>query len=416
MLTQSLFSTYRHYAEDLFLKIVYLDMQYDFDEIVERKNTDSYKYDFADRYFGTDRLIPMWVADMDFRTPDFILDAIRERTKHEILGYSLKPDSLFRAMGDWYKTRQGWEISREHLLFTPGVVPALSMAVRAFTREGDKVILQPPVYHPFFSVIRENGRVPLYNQLLEENGTYKMDLEGLKKNLAPEARLLILSHPHNPVGRVWSREELEALAGICLENGIVIVSDEIHSDLVFPPGRHIPLQTLAGDLAVNTVSCIAASKTFNLAGLSTSAVVIPDEKLRSAFDHVLSTGHLHMGNIFGTVAMEAAYARGHAWVNQLLDYLKGNLYLLSAFVENNLPGIHMFPVEATYMAWLDMRELGMKPKELREFMIRQARIGCNDGPTFGPGGQGFQRLNFACPRSVLVRALDQLEQALRKRI
>jgi len=389
-------------------------MKYDFDEITDRRNTQAYKYDFAAGYFGTDDLIPMWVADMDFRTPDFIMKAIRERAEHEILGYSLRPGSLYKSIISWYKDRQDWDISREWILFTPGIVSALSMAVRAFTKEGEKVIVQPPVYHPFFSVIQDNKRIPLYNPLLEEDGSYRMDIGGLKKNLGPDVKLLLLSHPHNPVGRAWTADELTGLAELCLENNILIVSDEIHSDLVFPPHKHVPMYNLGAEIAKHTITCVAPSKTFNLAGLSSSVVVIQDEELRSGFDHELSAGHLHMGNIFGSVAMEAAYSNGHEWLDQLLEYLKGNLDLLQNYIENELAGIRMVPAEATYLAWLDMRKLGMKSRELRQFMIHKARIGCNDGPIFGPGGEGFQRLNFGCPRSILSRALAQLKDAVRE--
>ncbi len=389
-------------------------MKYDFDEIIDRRNTGSLKYDFAAGYFGTDNLIPMWVADMDFRTPDFIMEAIRERARHEILGYSLRPESLYRAVMEWYRSRYGWKITRESILFTPGVVSALSMAVRAFTREGDRVVVQPPVYHPFFSVIRENNRVPLYNPLREENGTYRMDLEGLRKSLDPGVKLILISHPHNPVGRVWTPGELAGLAEICLENDIVMVSDEIHSDLVFHPHRHVPVSTLSDEIARHTITCTAPSKTFNLAGLSTSVVIIPDGDLRSRFNHELSTGQLFMGNIFGTVAMEAAYREGHRWLEALMNYLRENLDLISGFIETELSPIRMVQPEATYLAWLDMRPLNMNNGDLKQFMIREARIGCNDGPTFGPGGEGFQRLNFACPRSILQHALEQLKEAVGK--
>ena len=390
-------------------------MKYDFDEVIERRNTNSVKYDLTSEYFGTDELIPMWVADMDFRTPDFIMKAIRKRAEHDILGYSIRPDSFYQAIIDWYKKKQGWEIQRDWILFSPGIVAALSIAVKAFTNEGDKVIVQPPVYHPFFSVIRENKRIPLYNPLLEENGIYRMDIEGLKEKLDPSVKLLLLSHPHNPVGRVWSSDELTQLAEICLENNIIMLSDEIHSDLVFRPNRHIPLCTLGEEIAQITATCVAASKTFNLAGLSSAVVVIQNEELRARFNNELSCGHLYMGNIFGSVAMEAAYSQGHDWLDQLMDYLKENLDILTRFIESDLPGVRMYPAEATYLAWLDMKDLGLKGKELRQFMIRIARLGCNDGPSFGPGGEGFQRLNFACPGSVLQKALTQLKDALEDR-
>ncbi len=389
-------------------------MRYDFNEPINRENTNSVKFDYAREYFGTSDLIPMWVADMDFRTPDFIMDAIRERTDHEILGYSVRPDSFYQAIINWYARQQNWPIQKDWILFSPGVVAALSMAVKAFTDEGDKVIVQPPVYHPFFSVIRENKRVLVYNTLIEDQGNYRMDLDDLKKKIDPSVKLLLLSHPHNPVGRVWSPEELKEIAELCLENNILILSDEIHSDLVFHPHIHTPLSTLGDSIADNTITCVAASKTFNLAGLSSSAVIISNEELRARFNHEIQTGHLHMGNIFGTIAMEAAYSKGADWLEQLLSYLQGNADLLVEFTESNLPGITVRSPEATYLAWIDMKNLGMKSKELRRFMINEAKIGCNDGSGFGPGGTGYQRMNFACPRSTLEKALDQLKQAVDK--
>jgi cystathionine beta-lyase len=356
----------------------------------------------------------MWVADMDFRTPDFIIDAIRERTGHEILGYTIRSDALYRAIINWYDERQKWRIEKDWILFTPGVVAALSMAVRTYTSPGDKIIIQPPVYHPFFSVIRDDRRKILYNRLIEDKGYYRMDLEDLKRKIDPSVKLLLLSHPHNPVGRSWKGEELRRLADLCLENNIIIVSDEIHSDMVYRPHAHIPLFNLGDDVAMNTVACVAASKTFNLAGLSTSVVIIKNEKLRSAFNREISAGHLHMGNIFGSIAMETAYTRGQEWLAELMEYLRGNLGFLKEYIDRELPDIKMYPAEATYLAWLDMKGLGLKGKDLRKFIIHEAGLGFNDGTSFGPGGEGYQRLNFACPRSVLAGALDQLKEAIHR--
>ena len=389
-------------------------MRYDFDEPIKRENTHSVKFDYTREYFGSIDLIPMWVADMDFRTPDFIMEAIRKRTEHEILGYSIRPESFYQAIINWYRQRQDWAIERDWILFSPGVVAALSMAVNAFSKEGEKVIVQPPVYHPFFSVVKENKRELVYNTLVEDDGYYRMDLDDLKKKIDRDTKLLLLSHPHNPVGRVWSPTELKELSDLCLENNIVILTDEIHSDLVLHPHVHTPLRTLSDEIADIAVTCVAASKTFNLAGLSSSAVIISNENLRTLFSHEVQKGHLYMGNIFGTIAMETAYSQGGDWLDQLLVYLKGNADLLVDYTASNLPGISVRPPEATYLAWLDMKNLGMKSKQLREFMTRDARIGCNDGPSFGPGGSGYQRLNFACPRSTLEKALHQLKQAVEK--
>ncbi len=390
-------------------------MKYDFDEIIDRKNTGSVKHDYTTKYFGSEVEFSMWVADMDFRTPDFIMNAIRERAEHEVLGYTIRGDSFYQSIINWYKKRQDWEISKESILFSPGIIAGLNMAIRACSDEGDKIIVQPPVYHPFFSVIRDDKRIPLYNPLLEEDGYYRMDLEGLKEKIDPSVKGILLSHPHNPVGRSWTPDELKALGDICLENGITIISDEVHSDLVFQAHRHVPFSTLGKDLAMNMVTCVAASKTFNLAGLSSSVLVIENEELRSKVNHELSIGHLFMGNIFGSVAMEAAYSKGHEWLDQLMDYLKGNLDFLAGFIDTELPDIRMHPTEATYMAWLNMKGLGLKGKDLRNFMIHEAGIGFNDGPSFGPGGEGYQRINFACPRPHLSNALHQLKDTINKR-
>jgi len=263
-------------------------------------------------------------------------------------------------------------------------------------------------------VVRDNKRKLVYNTLIEDDGYYRMDLEDLKQKIDKDTKLLILSHPHNPVSRVWSPGELKELADICLENNIVILSDEIHSDLVLPPHIHTPLSTLSKEIADNTITCVAASKTFNLAGLSSSVAIISNEKLRAGFSHEVQKGHFFMGNIFGNIAMETAYSHGGEWLDQLLVYLKGNADFLVEYLSSNLPGIHISPPEATYLAWLDMKSLGMKSKQLKDFMTRNARIGCNDGPSFGPGGRGYQRLNFACPRSTLEKALHQLKKAVEK--
>jgi cystathionine beta-lyase len=389
-------------------------MKYNFDEFIERRNTNCYKYDFVTEYFGTDDLIPMWVADMDFRTPDFIIESIRERIHHELLGYTLRPASFYESIINWCRKQHDWTVEKDWIQFSPGVVPSLSMAVRAFTGEGEKVIVQTPVYHPFFSVIRENRRVPLYNPLREENGIWKMDLDDLRSKIDGNVKLILLSHPHNPVGRVWAGDELAELASICLENDILILSDEIHSDLVFKPNKHIPMSALSDEIANIAITCIAPSKTFNTAGLASSVAVIPNGSLREKFGNEMSTGHLDMGNIFGAVALEAAYSKGSDWLEQLLDYLGENIKFLDHFVKSRLPGIRMSPPEATYLAWLDMRDLGLKGRHLRQFMVEKARVGCNDGPSFGQGGEGFQRLNFACPRSTLEQALVQIETAIRK--
>jgi len=386
--------------------------EYNFDEIIERHGTQCIKHDFNHEYFGTDDIIPMWVADMDFRTPDFVMEAIRKRTEHEIMGYTKRPRSFFQAIIDWYKRRQNWSIEPDWIVFTPGIVPALHFSVRAFTSPGDKIIIQPPVYHPFFSVIEENQREILINPLKLRKGKYYMDLDNLKNQLDDQVKLILLCHPHNPVGRNWTPEELTELANICLEKNIVIVSDEIHSDLILPGQKHVPLAAISPAFSEITITCIAPSKTFNLAGLSTSVVVISDSMKRKVFRKEIETSHLWVGNIFGNIALEAAYRNGDGWLDQLMNYLLNNFKILDHYLKQFIPEIKLIWPEATYLAWLDMHGLKIDEAALKDFMIHKAGLGCNDGPAFGPGGQGFQRMNIACPKAVLNKSLDQLRHAV----
>ena len=387
-------------------------MEYNFDEIIPREETDCFKYDYRKEYFGTSEVIPMWVADMDFKTPDFVMAAIRKRAGHEILGYSIRSDGFYSSAIDWFSHRQQWMIEKDWLLFTPGVVPALSFAVNAFSEPGDKIILQPPVYHPFFHVIKGNGREIIENPLRFVNGRYSMDLYQLAAQLDKKVRMILISHPHNPVGRLWQKEELRDLASLCMENNIIMVSDEIHSDLILPGHKHTPLASISEEIAGMTITSVAPSKTFNLAGMSTSLAVISNERLRRRFSSQLERAHLWTGNIFGNIALETAYREGDDWLNQLIMYLSGNVEYLKSFLVKELPQIRLIEPEATYLMWLDMSALGMNDEELKKFMIEKARLGCNDGPSFGTGGSGFQRMNVACPRAVLKKALEQLKEAI----
>jgi len=387
-------------------------MKYNFDEITPREGTGCFKYDIRKDYFGKADVIPMWVADMDFKTPDFVLEAIRKRTEHEILGYSIRSEGFYQSAIDWFRNRQRWEIQRDWMIFTPGVVPALNFAINAFSKTGEKVILQPPVYHPFFHVIKGNGRKILENPLKLVNGKYTMDLDQLAGKLDPDVKMILISHPHNPVSRVWQKDELNDLASLCIEKKIIMISDEIHSDLILPGHEHIPLASISEEIADMTVTCVAPSKTFNLAGLSTSLAIISNEKLRKHFSHQIERSHLWLGNIFGNVALETAYRGGDDWVNQLIEYLSGNVDYLRAFLEKELPQIKLIEPQATYLLWLDMSALEMTDDELKQFMIEEAGLGCNDGPSFGTGGSGFQKMNVGCPRSVLKQALGQLKEAV----
>ncbi|MCO5255521.1 MAG: PatB family C-S lyase [Lentimicrobium sp.] len=391
-------------------------MQYNFDEIIDRGNTACVKYDLRKFFFGNNEVIPMWVADMDFRTPDFVMDAIRKRAAHEVLGYSIRTDSYFDALTAWIQRRHHWRTEREWIAFSPGIVPAVNMAVLAFTLRRDKVIIQPPVYFPFFDAVKNHNRKLVYNQLIMENGRYRMNYENLEQLCRDGARMLILSNPHNPAGNAWRADELQRMADICLKYNVLMISDEIHCDLVNRGYKHTVLASLSPEIAANTVTMVAPSKTFNLAGMATSSVIISNPSLMKRFRKVLDGLHIEMGNLFGNVAAEAAYMHGDAWLEQLLDYIDGNIHTLIEFAETHLPQVKVIRPEATYMAWLDFSQTGMSDAELKKFTIEEAGLGLNEGTQFGPGGDGYMRMNLACPRPVLMKALKQLKHALGKRM
>jgi len=382
-------------------------MPYNFDEHIDREGTDSVKFDFRKQYFGREHVIPMWVADMDFPVPPFVSEAVKKRAGHPIYGYSIIPDSYYEAVMAWQKRRYDWDIRKDWILFSPGVVTGLNVIVQALTDQGDKIIVQPPVYFPFFSCVEKNGRKLLFNQLVEKNGVYSIDFDDLENKMKDGARMLILCSPHNPVSRCWTRDELEWLGAKSIEYGVLVVSDEIHCDLVFKPYRHIPLATLSEEIAQNTITCIAPSKTFNLAGLYTSSIIIANDSLRRKFKYAEEKIHLS-ANIFGITAAEAAYREGEEWLGELMTYLKSNAGLVKDYLADNLPEITVSPIEATYMLWLDFRKLGFSAPALKKLLIEKAGLGFVEGTTFGPGGEGFQRMNIACPRANLEMALKRI--------
>jgi cystathionine beta-lyase len=356
----------------------------------------------------------MWVADMDFRTPDFVIDALKSRLEHEILGYSIRGDDFSDAIVGWMKKRHDWTIDKNWISFSPGVVPALNMVVLAFTEPGDKIIVQPPVYFPFFMAIDNNERQIVENPLKLENGRLCMDFEDLK-NKAKGAKMILISHPHNPGGSVWTKDELTQLAEICLENDVLMVSDEIHSDLLFDGYRHIPLASLSDKVAMQTITCNAPSKTFNLAGLATSYLIIPNKDLLDNYNKMLNDKlHVNMGNLFGPIALKAAYQHGEDWLKQLMEYVLENVKYVDGFLKKHIPQIKAIIPESTYMIWLDCREFGLEGDALKDFFITKAKVGLNDGRVFGTGGEGFMRMNVACPRSLVEQAMRQISEAVVK--
>ena len=385
---------------------------WNFDEPVRREGTSCIKFDRREETFGVKDVIPMWVADMDFNTPDFIIESLQKRLEHEIYGYSFRPAEYFLSIINWIKCRHNWTIEKEWITFSPGIVAALNFCTLAFTEPGDKIIVQPPVYFPFFSAAESHGRNLIYNRLIESEGKWAMDFNSLIAGIDDKTKMIIISNPHNPVGRVWTPEELNNLADICLKNNILIISDEIHCDLVLPGFTHTPLASISEKIAANTVTLIAPSKTFNLAGLSTSSVIISNPVLRKSFNRIVDILHVGNGNIFGTIASIAAYTHGHKWLDALLDYIDNNIEFVMDYCKKMIPEIIPVQPEATYMIWLDCRKFGMTGKELQVFFVNKTGIGMNEGSTFGPGGEGFMRMNLGTTHQTVMKAMEQIEKAV----
>lgn len=386
--------------------------KYNFDELIERAGSNCVKYDFRELFFGNPDVLPLWVADMDFRTPDFIVNAIKKRAEHEIFGYSFRSDSYNQSIVNWLKRRHNWEIKPEWISFSPGVVAGFTLAIEAFSKPGDGIIIQPPVYFPFFDSVKGTNREMIENPLRLENGRYYFDFEDLKQKITPETKLLLLSNPQNPGGMAWNKEELSELAQICLDHKILIISDEIHADLIFDGFHHTPLAGISDEFANNCIVCMAPSKTFNTAGLTTSFLIIPNKRHFATYERVMRLPHLHMGNIFGTAALEAAYTEGDEWLAQLLDYLQENYAFLEKFFQDNLPEVNVMKPEATYLIWIDFSAFGLSDDELNQKLI-DGGVGLNRGTQFGKEGSGFMRINIGCPRSVLQEALNRILEIFR---
>jgi cystathionine beta-lyase len=382
-------------------------VKYDFDRVIQRRNTDASKW----TTYGDD-ILPMWIADMDFQAPPPVIAALEQRAQHGIYGYPLRPASYYEAIIEWMRKRHGWEIKGEWIAHSPGVVTGLVLAVHAFTQPGDKIIIQPPVYPPFSAIVQYNGRQLALNPLRNENGYYRIDLDHLEKQIDHRTRALILCSPHNPVGRVWSKDELVALGELCLRKNILIFSDEIHSDLILRGHKHIPLAMLSPELAEITLTFIAPSKTFNLPGLYTAAAIIPNHRLHTQFAITLENFALSTSNTFGMVGLEAAYRYGEEWLEALLDYLQANIEYAIQFLQQRVPQIHVAQPQGTYLLWLDCRNLGLDQAGLRNLFLKRAKVALNEGHTFGPGGEGFMRMNIGCPRSILQEGLERIERAV----
>jgi cystathionine beta-lyase len=387
---------------------------YNFDEIINRNGTDSVKYDELDINFGKSDLMPFWVADMDFRLPNFAIDALLERAEHGVFGYTRRSDEYYNSIINWLKSKHDFQVKADDIEYGPGVVFLLNMMIRLFTNKGDKIIIQPPVYYPFFGVIEGNERVIVENKLVEVNGKYVMDYEDLEEKAKdPDVKMLILCSPHNPMGRVWTKEELEKLGRICIDNDVLVVSDEIHFDLVFKPNKHIPFGSISEEFKMKSITCTAPSKTFNIAGLHNAYCIIHDKSMMEKYRKELKLLDLNRNNTFSTVIAPVLYNNGKEWLDELLNYLKANMDFVCNYVSENFEKIKTGEIEGTYLMLLDCRELELNSDELDNLFV-DAGIALDSGHWFGENGKGFMRLNLACPRSMLETALEKLKEAIEK--
>lgn len=388
-------------------------MKYDFDRMIDRSNNFAAKYDELKLRFGRGDLLPFWVADMDFKAAQPIVDAIRERAAQEIYGYTARPDTYFEAVMSWYKRRYDWELQREWMSYSPSVVTAMSIIIREFTKPGDKIIIQTPVYYPFFSVVEDNGRELVCNPLKLVGEDYVMDYEDLESKIDDQVKYLILCNPHNPVGRVWTKEELTKLGNICIKNHIKVIADEIHGDLVLYGKKYTPFASISEEFAKHSITCISATKTFNLAGLQASTAIFPNKKDHDKFEKILNILDIKRNNCFSLVAMQAAYQEGEEWLRQLMEYVGENIRFVADYCKEHIPQIKPNKPEGTYLLWLNCKELGLKDEDLHNLMVNEAKVALNGGTGFGLEGSGYMRMNVACPRVLLEEGLSRIKKAVR---
>lgn len=381
-------------------------MRYDFDEPVERRRTNSYKWDSE-----PEGVLPMWVADMDFRTAPCITGALQRRVAHGIFGYTRVPDEYYDAVIGWFGRRHGWELRREWMIYTSGVVPAVSAVIKALTVPGDKVLVQTPVYNCFFSSVRNNGCEVVSSPLLQTGDTYRIDFDDLERKAADgRVRILLLCNPHNPAGRVWTREELARIGEICLRRGVTVVSDEIHCELVFPGHVYTPFATLSDEFRQHSVTCVSPSKAFNIAGLQIANIVCTDEEMRRKIDKAININEVCDVNPFGVAATVAAYNEGEEWLSRLLEYLYGNFLYMQGFCRKHLPDFPVMRLEGTYLVWMDCRRLKRTSEEIEGLLVKEAGLHLNAGTMYGEAGEGFMRWNIACPRSRLEEGLERFRK------
>ena len=392
-------------------------MNYNFDEIIDRSNSDCSKIENLKPLFGREDIIPLWVADMDFKSPPAITDALKKRVEHGVFGYTVQSDEYFNSIIEWLNRRHNWKINKEDITYVPGVVKGFNFAIEEFTQVGDNIIIQPPVYHPFRIMTNALGRRVVNNPLTLENGQYKMDFDGLRKIVTEQdCKMLIFCNPHNPGGRVWSIEELKELADICFENKILVISDEIHSDMALPGYTHTPFATVSSEAENNSITLMAPSKTFNIAGIVSSYAVISNNKIREKYNSYVKRRGLDEGNLFAYTATISAYKECDVWLNEMLIYVQSNIDFVNSFLKDNIPEIKAILPEASFLIWLDCRSLNLSQQELVKLFVNKAELALNDGSIFGPGGDGFMRLNVGTSKAILEKALNNLKNACRYKL
>lgn len=386
-------------------------MKYNFDEIVDRRNSDATKWTNLTEVYGTEDVLPLWIADMDFKSANEIIEAMRDRVDHGVFGYIKRQDSFYDAIINWVKRRFDWDIKKEWILFTPGVVAGFNIGVRELVNKGEKVLIQPPAYPPFFRVMENNDRILDTNPLIHDGERFVMDYEDLEKRIEG-TKLMILCNPHNPVGRVWSKEELERLGHICIKNNTVIISDEIHCDFTLKGIKHTPLAKISKDLEERTITLMAPSKTFNIAGLVTSFAIIPNDEIRETYKKAIEAMEIDGTNIFGALALEVAYNHGEEWLEQVLEYIEDNIDYAVDYINNNIPGVKVDKPDGTYLLWLDFNEINRTADEIQDALIKIGKVGLNDGRAYGIDYDKFFRLNVGCPRSILEDGLGRIKKAV----
>lgn len=385
-------------------------MKYNFDEIIPRRDTDCIKYDGMEEFYGDNSLLPMWIADMDFKAPPCVVNALRKRVEHEIYGYSLHSSRWKPAIVRWIARRYGWQVSEQEIGFVGGIVPAIAWVLQCFTQEGDKILIQPPVYHPYRIVTTDLGRIPVSNPLSIVDGNFEIDFDDFDLK-ARDCKVFLLCNPHNPGGRVWTPDELKRMAEICARYNILVVSDEIHCDMTLWNYKHTPFAAVSDVARDNSITLMAASKTFNIAGLKSSYHIIPNEKIRTAYSEYLRVRELGTGHLFATEVVAAAYDEGEEWLDEMLRYVEGNIDYMDTYIRRYMPRLSIIRPQASYLVFLDARELNMTNRQLSEFFVTHARIALNPGAIFGEGGSGYMRFNVGCPRAILHEALERIRMA-----